>query len=200
MLSLVLKGDFDMLGDLVIKNRSFRRFDESYQIEREVLEGLVDLGRLSASGANLQPLKYYLCCDKAGNDVIFPFLAWAGYLCNWPGAKEGERPSAYIIILCDTNISKNCGCDHGIAAQSILLGAAELGLGGCMIGSIKKAQLAEKLELPEHLEIALVLALGKPAEKVVLEDIDAEGSIKYYRDAEMVHHVPKRSLKDIIVR
>lgn len=96
-------------------------------------------------------------------------------------------------------IAKNFGVDHGIAAQSILLGATELGLGGCMIGSIKREELRENLNIPEHLEILLVLAIGKPKEKVVIEPVAAEGNIKYWRDDQQTHHVPKRSLEDIIV-
>ena len=127
-------------------------------------------------------------------------MAWAGYLRAWPGPAEGERPSAYIVILGDTEIRKTFGCDHGIAAQSIMLGATERGLGGCMIGSIKKNALRETLEIPERYEIQLVLALGKPAETVVLEDVGPDGDIKYYRDEADVHHVPKRSLDDLILR
>ena len=119
---------------------------------------------------------------------------------SWSGPAEGERPSAYIVILGDTEISKSFGCDHGIAAQSIMLGATERGLGGCMIGSIKKNALRETLEIPERYEIQLVLALGKPAETVVLEDVGPDGDIKYYRDEADVHHVPKRSLDDLILR
>ena len=119
---------------------------------------------------------------------------------SWSGPAEGERPSAYIVILGDTEIRKSFGCDHGIAAQSIMLGATERGLGGCMIGSIKRDALRETLEIPERYEIQLVLALGKPAETVVLEDVGPDGSIKYYRDEEDAHHVPKRSLDELILR
>jgi nitroreductase len=187
-----------MLRDLILKNRSVRRFHQDHPVSIETLRELVDMGRLSASGANHQPLKYAISCDPAKNAAIFACLAWAGYL-RWPGPAEGERPSAYIVILCDTLISKGPGCDHGIAAQSIMLGAAEKGLGGCMIGSIQREEIKKALGLPAHLDVVLVLALGKPRETVVLETVGADGSIKYWRDAEQVHHVPKRKLEDVIV-
>jgi len=155
-----------MIRDVVIKDRSFRRFKQEEEIARETLLELVDLGRLSASGGNIQPLKYLIYNDADSNAKIFPHLAWAGYLKDWDGPAEGERPSAYIIILCDTNIRQGAGCDHGIAAQSILLGAAEKDIGGCMIGSIQRNALQETMEIPERYEILLVLALGKPAENV----------------------------------
>jgi nitroreductase len=188
-----------MIKDLIIKNRSYRRFFQEIPIDRQTLTGLVDLARLSASGANLQPLKYILSCDPEKNALIFPHLAWAGYLKDWPGPAEGERPSAYIIILIDTKIRNSVGCDHGVAAQSILLGATEKGLGGCIIGSVQREGLRKALDIPSHYEILLVLALGKPREKVVIETVDQTGDIKYWRDAEGTHHVPKRALDDIII-
>ena len=186
------------IRDLVMQNRTYRRFYQEVAVEHEMLRELVDLARLSASAANLQPLKYILSCEPQKNALIFPHLGWAGYLKDWQGPCEGERPSAYIIILGDTQISQSFGCDHGIAAQSILLGAAEKGLGGCMIGTVQRQKLRKALDIPSRYEILLVLALGKPKEQVVIEAVDAAGDIKYWRDSQAVHHVPKRSLKEII--
>ena len=188
-----------MITELVKENRSCRRFYEDHAIASETLKGFVDLARMSASGANLQPLKYVLSCDPQKNAEIFSCLAWAGYLKDWPGPEEGERPSAYIVILGDTGISESAGCDHGIAAQTILLGAREKGLAGCMLGSIDRKALRSNLNLPSELKILLVLAIGKPKEKVVMDTIGPNDSIKYWRDNDAVHHVPKRRLEDIIV-
>ena len=188
-----------MIHDLVRANRSYRRFHQGRRIDEKVLRELVELARLSPSAANLQPLKYVLSATPEKNALIFPTLAWAGYLKDWVGPAEGERPSAYIIVLGDTEISKNVGCDHGIASQSILLGAAERGLGGCMIGSVEHDRLRKVLNIPERYEILLVLALGAPKETVVIETSGPEGHIRYYRDASDVHHVPKRPLEEIII-
>ncbi len=188
-----------MLRDLIIKNRSYRRFHQEVAISCETLRELVDLARLSASGANRQPLKYILSCEPEKNARIFPCLGWAAYLKDWPGPEEGERPSAYIIILGDTEISQSFFVDHGIAAQSILLGATEKGLGGCIIASIQKQALRQALDIPARYEILLVLALGKPKETVLLEPVGPDGDIKYWRDSEGVHHVPKRSLEEILI-
>ncbi len=188
-----------MIKDLILKNRSYRRFYEDQIVERQTLLDLVDLARLSPSSANLQPLKYFISCDTKTNARIFPWLGWAGYLSDWDGPQEGERPAAYIIILGDATIKERINCDHGIAAQSILLGATEKGLGGCIIASIKRDELRKTLSIPNHLQILLVLALGKPREKVVLEQVGADGNIEYWRDANGVHHVPKRALSDIVV-
>lgn len=187
------------MEDLVRKTRSYRRFHEEVGIGADVLEGLVDLARLSASGRNLQPLKYMLCNQREMNARIFPELAWAGYLKEWPGPEAGERPSAYIIVLGDQRLTKDFGSDPGIACQSILLGATSQGLGGCLIGSLKRDRLREILALPEHLEILLVIALGKPKETVRIDPLGPDGDIKYWRDAEGIHHVPKRGMEEILV-
>jgi nitroreductase len=188
-----------MIKDLIIKNRSCRRFHQEVSIENKTLRELVDLARLSPSAGNLQPLKYILSCESEKNALIFPHLAWAGYLQDWPGPSEGERPSAYIIILGDTEVTSSFGCDHGIAAQSILLGAREKGLAGCIIGLVQRERLRQVLAIPVRYEILLVVALGKSKETVVVEGIGYAGDIKYWRDDKGVHHVPKRSLDEIIV-
>lgn len=191
--------EINMIKGLILKNRSYRRFHQEIAISSETLKELVDLARLSPSAANLQPLKYILSCDPQKNALIFPYLFWAGYLKEWPGPRDGERPSAYIIILGDSEIKKSCECDHGIAAHSILLGAVEKGLGGCIVGSIDREGLRAAIKISSRYEILLVLALGKPKETVVLETADSSGDIKYWRDKTGVHHVPKRALDEIII-
>ncbi len=188
-----------MIEDLVRKTRSYRRFFEDHAVRTETLRDLVDLARLSASAANLQPLKYILSNQKGRNAIIFPKLKWAGYLKDWDGPEEGERPSAYIIVLGDKQISSSFGCDHGIASQNVLLGATHMGLGGCIVGSVDRKRLREELKIPERYEILHVIALGKPKEKVMIETVGADGDIKYWRDESGVHHVPKRTLEEIIL-
>jgi len=188
-----------MIRDLILKNRSYRRFHEELDIKPATLKELVDLARHSASAMNAQPLKYVLSCQPQKNSLIFPHLVWATFLKTWPGPVEGERPSAYIVILGDTEVSRSWDYDVGIAAQSMLLGATEKGLGGCMIANIQREGLRKALRIPSRYEILLVLALGKPKEKVVIETLGPDGNTRYWRDSEDVHHVPKRPLDEIIV-
>jgi nitroreductase len=187
------------LTDLIFKTRSYRRFDESYHIDTKTLETLIDLARLSASAANRQPLKYLIYNIPEDCEKIFPSIAWAGYLTEWPGPDKGERPSGYIIILGDKSITEIFGVDHGIAAQSIMLGATEVGLGGCMIASIIREELRNELKIPDSFDILLILALGRPVEKVIIDDIKND-DVKYWRDSGKNHHVPKRSLKELIIK
>lgn len=187
-----------MLKDLILKTRSYRRFYQSDKISKDQLRDWIDLARNSASARNGQSLKYILSTEELLNSKIFELLSWAGYLTNWAGPEEGERPSAYIVILNDNLISKNYFCDDGIAIQSILLGATETGYGGCIIHSVNRNKLREVLNLPEQYEILYVLALGKPKETVVIDEIK-DGDFKYWRDENQVHHVPKRGLDEIIL-
>jgi len=185
--------------DLVKNNRSYRRFDEQFTINREMLEELIGFARYAASGRNAQPLKYFLSTERDLNEQIFSTLTWAGYLKEWPGPEKGERPSAYIIVMLDREISDHFLCDDGIAMQNILLGAVEKGLGGCILRAINKPLLSAILNLADRFEIIDVVALGKPIEKVVITNVGDDGDTRYYRDENGVHYVPKRSVNELII-
>nr|WP_319544134.1 nitroreductase family protein [uncultured Pseudodesulfovibrio sp.] len=185
--------------ELMIRNRTRRIFDESSPVTIDVLIELIDLTRFMPSGMNMQPLKYVAVTEKAYCDALFPLLGWAGYLKDWKGPAEGQRPTGYIIILLDKNVADDPGCDHGIASQSIMLGAVEKGLGGCIIGTINRKKLSRMLDLSENFDILLVLALGVPAQDVVVESLPSDGSIQYWSGDDGRHHVPKRGLDDLLV-
>jgi nitroreductase len=188
-----------MIADLIKKNRSCRRFHQAHSVSVEALKELVNLARMSASAANRQPLRFILSADPETNGKIFPCLTWAAYLKDWPGPAEGEQPAAYIVILGDTEITTDFWSDDGIAGWSILLGAREKGLAGCFIGAINRDRLRQTLAIDPKYKIMLVIAIGEPAETAVIEPLGPEGSIRYWRDENGVHHVPKRSIDDIII-
>jgi len=191
-----------MFKDLVAKNRSYRKFYEELKISTDTLVSLVDLARLSASARNMQPLRFLLSNDSSENSKIFQAIAWAGYLDKWSGPKEGERPSAYIVILEDLKCSGGdilTTYDTGIAAQTILLGATEIGLGGCMIGAINHKNIKKSFNLSDEYRIKLIIAIGKPKESVIVEKLEYSEDLRYWRDEQGVHHVPKRDLEDIII-
>lgn len=193
------------IKDLVLANRSYRRFDGTHGIAPTVLRDLVGLARTTPSGGNLQPHKYVLSCSAEGNALVYDTLAWAAYLPDWKGPPVHERPTGYVVMLRDLAIVgaakvSVADLDAGIAAQTILLGAVERGLGGCMFGSVRREELARRLGLPGTLAIALVIALGRPVEKVVLDGLAPGGSVKYWREPDGTHHVPKRGLDELIVK
>ena len=185
--------------ELVKSNRSCRRFDNSVKLDKNMLKELVDLARMSASAGNMQPLKYILSIDDKKNEEIFSCLKWAAYLKDWQGPEPSERPTGYITILGDKSIATNFWCDHGIAAQTMLLGARDKGFAGCIFAAINHPKLKKVLSIDDKLEILLVIAIGKPVEEIKIEKVDKDGDIKYFRDEALVHHVPKRGLNEIII-
>jgi len=188
------------LAELVRKSRTFRRFDQKHAVSPDAVRSLVECARLTPSGGNMQTLRYLCTCTPEWNEKVFSTLAWAGYLPEWGGPSPGERPTAYVVICNDTSLKPATpDVDVGIAAQTIVLAATAMGLGGCMFGSVRREKLKELLGLREGLSIALVIALGKPVEKVVLEEVTPGGSIKYYRDPDGTHHVPKRALSEVLL-
>ena len=186
--------------NLVERTRTYRRFKQNQAIERTVIEELIDLARLGGSARNCQPWQYAVATEAEDCEKIFPYLGWAGYLSDWKGPVPGERPSAYILCILNHDwlkgSDKEAHFDLGIATQNLLLGAMNRGIGGCRIGAFSP-KLAEILELGDHQVLELVVALGYPAEEVIVETSQA-GNIKYWRDEDGVHHVPKRTLTEIL--
>ena len=78
-----------MMKDLVLKNRSYRRFHQDHPVEADTVRELIDMARLCASAMNLQPLKYMFSCDPRGNARVFPHLMWARQLKDWGGPVGG---------------------------------------------------------------------------------------------------------------
>lgn len=185
--------------DLVLQNRSYRGYDNNIRQTREELTELVDHARLMPSTKNVQPLKYFLAYEEEIVDQIQVHTKWAGVLSDLTLPLPGTKPTSFIVVLQDTDIESALYLkDVGIVAATITLAAAEAGLGCCMIGAYNAAGVKEAMQLPENLSPTLVIAIGKPDEKVVLTDA-ADGKIEYYRDENNVHYVPKRRLEDIIL-
>ena len=196
-----MKINFESLRNLMKADRSVRRFDENKEIEADVLSKLIELTRYCASGRNAQPLRYVLVTSEADKELVFPLLKWAGYYHEWDGPEKGERPAAYIVQCLDTKYGENCLCDDGLQLEAITLGMTTLGLAGCIIKAFNSVELSKVLNLESRYAPRYVLALGYPAETVVLEDMtDGEdGDYKYYRTTDGVHHVPKRPLESLII-
>jgi len=185
------------LKELALKNRSYRRFYEDKSISMDTLKEIVKIAHNTPSAANKQPLRYKLVNDEIDNEKVFECLGWAGYLKDWNGPKKGERPAGYVIMTTKSGVSSSW--DEGIAGQTMLLAATQMGMGGCFIGNINREKLAQIIELPQDMVIKLVIAFGYPKEEVVLEEITSDGDYKYYRDQNQVHHVPKMKVEDIII-
>lgn len=188
-----------MIKELILRNRTCRRYYQERSISLDTLRELVDLARLAPSGHNRQGLKYMLSNGDGLNRLINGCLTWAGYIKGWKSPPEGERPSAYIVVVREPALGFMLPQDAGFAGMCILLGAVEKGLAGCYMMAIDKKALREVLSLGESYEIEAVIAIGYPKEEVVVEPVGADGEVRYWRDGNGVHHVPKRSLEEIIL-
>ena len=186
-----------MLLDLVKRARSYRRYDPTKPLSKDDLKAFVEAARLTPSAGNLQRLRYLAVTEKSEVLTLTKEVKWAGYLSDWDGPADGEAPAAYLILLSpeSTGVSQ---IDVGIAAETILLAAAEAGVGGCMILNFPREALTERYKLASNYKIELVISLGVPAEKVEIETMK-EGNVRYYRDENDVHHVPKRALSEVFL-
>jgi nitroreductase len=181
----------------IISRRTIRKFKPK-KIVKNILKKLVNAGRLAPSAANLQPLEYFVVSDNDLKKKIFSTITWAKYIEPKGNPGEGEEPAAYIIILINKKINQNPHEDIGASAENINLAALGEGIACCWIGNFNKRVLIDILQLPDDFIPSLVLALGYPLEKPVIEDIKKNSSIRYYKDSSGKLHVPKRRLEDII--
>ena len=186
-----------MLLDLVKRARSYRRYDPTKPLSKDDLKAFVEAARLTPSAGNLQRLRYLAVTEKSEVLTLTKEVKWAGYLSDWDGPADSEAPAAYLILLSpeSTGVSQ---IDVGIAAETILLAAAEAGVGGCMILNFPRETLTERYKLANNYKIELVISLGVPAEKVEIETMK-EDNVRYYRDENDVHHVPKRALSEVFL-
>lgn len=190
---------FETLRDLLLRDRSIRRFDGGIPVSDSMLRSLIELTRFCHSGRNLQPLRYKIVNDPEKCAEIFPALKWAGYYEDWDGPAENERPTAYIIQCLDTTLTTNPLCDEGLQLEAISLGATSAGLGGCIIKAFDKQLIAESLQIPHNLDIRYVYALGVPAEKTRITVLEPGGDYRYFRDENDVQCVPKLDVKNLII-
>ena len=191
-----------MLKDLVTKSRSYRGYNENRKVTREELLELVECARLCSSSVNAQPFCYYLAWEKEEVDKIQALTNWARALPQMKLPHPGKCPTAFIIILQDTTIGESLARyqkDVGIVAQTMLLAATEMGLGGCMIGNYNAQKVKDALALDEKYAPMLIVAIGEPAEEIVLKEVEPGENMAYYRDENDVHYVPKRKLQDIVI-
>lgn len=190
-----------MIRDLVKKSRSYRVFDESHKLKKQDLVDLIELARFCPCGKNSQSLRFIPIYKEEILKEIYPYLTWAAYLKDWKGPVEGERPTGIILIV-SKEVTSNDSilfCDVGISSQTIMLGAVEKNLGGCMIMALNRKKIAEVLNLSDDYIIHIALAIGKPAQDVIVEDINEGENTKYWMDEDKTHHVPKIVLDDLIL-
>ena len=183
------------LDSLLKRNRSYRGYDAARQVTEADLRRLVEVVPLVASGMNAQRLRFRLVCG-ADAARVHPLVKMGAALPQEHLPHPGEEPSAYIVVCCTGEENRVVDMDLGIAAQSILLKATEIGLGGIFILNFKADALQEALGLP--LKPLAVLGIGKPLERIFLLPAQSGDSLNYYRK-DGVHFVPKLQVKDLLI-
>ena len=192
-----------MLKDLIKKNRSYRNYDRSVPVTREMLLEMVDCARQTPASMSIQPLKYYLITDEDECKTVLTNIKYAASLPDYSFPYDGKEAPAYILICQDTDVNSNPERflkDVGIVAQTVTLAATEMGLGCCMIGNYSNDKLKEKLGLDDKFIIQLVISLGGRGEDIRLIDAKEGDSVMYYRSEDDVHYAPKRMLTDVIIK
>ena len=184
---------------LVLAARSCRRFVEDEPLTMNDLDWLVDCARVAPSARNAQVLRFSLVTKGETCDALFKLTGWAGALKGAGTPKPGERPTAFIAITAPKEGAHLAPYDAGIASETIQLAAATQGWGCCIIYSVDREGAARLLKVPDALEILLVLGLGVAKEERVIAEMPADGSFNYWRDNAGVHHVPKRSLAELVI-
>jgi nitroreductase len=182
--------------ELILRRRTIRRFKQE-PITKEQLTKIVNAGRMAPSAANLQPLEFILINDSELVPQVFATLKWAGYIAPAGNPPQGKQPMAYILVLINTEIRATGGeVDAAAAIENMILTALEEKIGSCWLGAIDRDKLRSIFEIPQEFKIDSVLAFGYPDESPVI--VDAEESIKYWKDEKGVLHVPKRKLENIV--
>jgi nitroreductase len=195
--------------EAIEKRRSVRKFLQK-PIPYSVLRKLINAARLAPSGGNFQAWEFIVVDDKELCAKIFPMTSWAIYFGKEGAPEEGERPVSYVVFLNNKSLNKNLPpsvwiADISAAIENLILAAVEEGIGTCWLGSmqlnkIQRANLVNLLSVPDTHSLEFMVALGYPVETHQVEDIEKDGSIKYYRDEQGIHHVPKRKLEHILHR
>lgn len=185
-----------MIEELVVKNRSVRRYDNSKKLDRELLLRIVDSARLCANAGNRQRIRYALVTGEDTLEKIRECLGFAAYLKDWGGPVASENPTGYIVMLTEEE-DFNLYIDIGIASSTMLLLGCELGIGGCIFRSFNKDKIAEILGTEKYMP-RLVISFGVPAERFELSEVQND-DIKYFRRQDGTHVVPKLSLADVVI-
>lgn len=186
------------LDRLLMKNRSYRGYDNNYVVRPDQLRRIISVNTKIPSARNSQLLRFRPITHEEAEKVV-PFIRLGGALKDLKLPFEGQEPRAFVVICSATPTPDHyVYIDLGISAQSMLLQAVEIGLGGICIGAFDKAKVKESLELPY--EPLLVVAIGKPNEKIELVEIHEDENKNYWRNEQGTHFVPKVALDELIIK
>ena len=184
------------LRRLLLHNRSYRGYDSKFVVRPDQLQRIIEVATLCPSARNQQVLRFRPVTQEEAEKVL-PHIRLGGALPELNLPFVGTEPNAFVVICSTVEESHYVSVDLGIVAQSMLLQATEIGLGGICIGAFDRKAIKESLQLPY--DPILVLAIGRPAEHIELVKVDEGAPLSYYREGG-VHYVPKIKTEDLIIK
>lgn len=184
------------LDELLLKNRSHRGYLKDYVVSRQELERIVSVCSRIPSACNQQVLRYHLVTKGPEADIILRNIRLGAALPELHLPLPGTEPEAFIVICSTVPENKLVDVDLGIAIQSMLLKAAEMGLNGIAIGAFNRENIQRELSLPYH--PLMILAIGKGTDRIELTPIHEADSHAYYRQGG-THYVPKIPAAELII-
>lgn len=186
------------LHELYLGCRTYRRFTQE-PVPGAVIREALENARIASSGKNAQPLRYIAVTSPEAVRDMQPLVKWAAALPPEIGTpKEGEQPTAFILVLKTADAGPFSDVDVGIAANTIVTTAWSRGFGSCLMGAINIPKIRERFAIPAEEELRLAIALGRPAHRSTVVDMPADGTYHYYVDGERDYYVPKRAFDEIV--
>lgn len=185
------------LETLMHKNRSYRAYDQSYEVMEAQLEAMVRTNTLIPSARNQQALRFKLLTKRSGSEKMQGLYKLGRALPELHLPAPGTEPEAFIIICTTLPECKNIDIDLGISCQSMLLKAAELGLNGVIICNFNRDEVRSTFGL--QYDPLAIIAVGKGAENIKLVEIGEGEDHNYYR-RDGIHYVPKVRTEDLIIK
>lgn len=183
------------LRRLLAKNRSYRGYDPQFHVREDQLRSIIEVNTLTPSARNEQVLRFRPVLEDEAEKVL-PHIRLGAALPDLHLPLPGTEPRAFILICSTVDETRYVSIDLGIAAQSMLLRATEMGLNGICIGAFDRRAIRKAFDLPR--DPILILAIGKGAERIELDPVGAGESLDYYR-CDGVHHVPKLRLEELLI-
>ena len=187
-----------MFLDLAKKARTIRRFDVSKSLDKEKLLSVLECVRLVASAGNLQRIRYLTLSGEEAPGA-FKKVKLGGYLPDDKKPDVSVAPTAYIILATEREEPDlSLAIDVGISAEAIVLYAAELGIGACIVRNFDKDYFTD-LTIKYGYHPFLVIALGYPSETAEIISASGTENLKYFKNEEGINCVPKLDLNELIL-
>jgi len=134
--------------------RSIRSYRDT-PVEREIVETIVDAGRLAATGRGVEPWEFVVVTEARMRKEL------AG-ICDY-GRFIAQAPVCVVVLCRETKYYLE---DGSAATQNMLVAAYALGLGSCWVAGDKKPyaeRITQLVGAPPGYKLVSLVAIGYPA-------------------------------------